>query len=182
MKFFSNLLSTFLINLFINFYQLFYERFLNFWSSFDQLYQLLINPSTTFGQLFNCLSTLMHFLSTINFESAVCQHFINTWEISCCLLWKYPVFPLHWLFAILHELARSWSRHDYLMFLWPRCCGQCVRQPSTCCGKATISAPGEKLLLLGACSPLSESFPSKKIVPWFVVSLIIGCLEAVCVL
>ena len=35
-----------------------------------------------------------------------------------------------------------------------------MRQPSTWCGKATISAPGEKLLLLAAYSPLSESFPS----------------------
>ena len=35
-----------------------------------------------------------------------------------------------------------------------------MRQPSTWCGKATISAPGEKLLLLAPCSPLSESFPS----------------------
>ena len=47
-----------------------------------------------------------------------------------------------------------------------------MRQPSTCCGKATISAPGEKLLLLGACSPLSESFPSIKLCHgvWFHLS------------
>ena len=48
-----------------------------------------------------------------------------------------------------------------------------MRQPSTCCGKATISAPGEAAVI-GSLFPFVRVISFNRLVPWFVVSLIIG--------
>ena len=77
---FYHFLSTF-INLFINFINFIncVINFINFfYQLFYQLYQLFLTFFSSFYQL------------AINFVSAVCQHFINTWLISCCFIWKYP--------------------------------------------------------------------------------------------
>ena len=102
--------------------------------------------------------------------------------MSCCFIWKYPNLSssLTICFFAVGLFGDCWSRHDCLMFLWPRCCGHCNVRNSL---QLAVGRPPSQLLGRSCCYwelvPLCQShfLQFNRIAPWFVISLIIHWLS-----
>ena len=135
-------------------------------------YQLSINFLSTFYQLcISCMSTFhQHMTNVLLLYLKISKSFLFIDSLLFCVNFAVGLF------------GDCWSRHDYWMFLWPRCCGQCNVCNSL---QLAVVRPPSQLLGRSCCYwelvPLCQShfLQFNRIVPWFVVSLIICCLETV---